>query len=348
MFIFFAILFIIINMKKNKLLNKIKMKLNLQRLPLFIFNEDKKIVMINKAFLHFFKKNYVGKYPGFLTNKYSELSFCDLSIKELLKKDYIFYYFGQNKEYIFKCYTYSLGVNKKGPIYYSILFEITDMKEKILDRSIHALIKASQLKDNDTGNHIVRIDKYSQTMATHIFNNCPEQFLEIDYDFIESIGKVASMHDIGKIGIPDYILTKPGKLDEKEFKIMQEHTINGAFILSELAGKMARDIALFHHERWDGSGYPYGMREDNIPLSARIVALADVYDALRMKRYYKPAFSHERAVAIITESRGTHFDPTLTDIFLQIQDRFNDIYESLKEVEDDSDDEIYELIPESL
>nr|HPO49294.1 HD domain-containing phosphohydrolase [Spirochaetota bacterium] len=147
--------------------------------------------------------------------------------------------------------------------------------------------------------------------------------------FCKRIRKVASMHDVGKIGIPDYILTKPGKLTEEEFKIMQEHTINGAFILSELAGQMARDIALFHHEKWNGLGYPYGFREDQIPISARIVAISDVYDALRMKRSYKESMPHEKVKNIIAEGKGEHFDPFLVDLFLKMDADFNAIFEKM-------------------
>ena len=139
------------------------------------------------------------------------------------------------------------------------------------------------------------------------------------------------MHDVGKIGIPDYVLTKPGKLDEEEKKIMEEHTINGAFILSGLAGQMARDIALFHHEKWDGSGYPYGLKAEEIPIAARVVAVADVYDALRMKRSYKEPFSHEKAKSIVIEGRKTHFDPILVDFFIEIEKKFNEIYQKMSD-----------------
>ncbi|MBN1525331.1 MAG: HD domain-containing protein [Spirochaetales bacterium] len=121
-------------------------------------------------------------------------------------------------------------------------------------------------------------------------------------------------------------MTKPGPLTSDEFNIIKEHTINGAFILSSLAGEMARDIALFHHERWDGSGYPYRLRAGEIPVSARIVALADVYDALRMKRHYKEAMSHVQASEIVQRKSERHFDPELVKIFLEIHQQFERIY----------------------
>ena len=142
------------------------------------------------------------------------------------------------------------------------------------------------------------------------------------------------MHDVGKIGTPDYILTKPDKLTIDEFKIMKEHTINGAFILSRMAGQMARDIALFHHEKWDGSGYPYQLKESQIPVSARIVALGDVYDALRMKRHYKPSFSHEKTKELIIQNKGTHFDPEIIEIFLSLDNQFKEVFEKMKDSED--------------
>ncbi|HOV14880.1 MAG TPA: HD domain-containing phosphohydrolase, partial [Spirochaetota bacterium] len=168
-------------------------------------------------------------------------------------------------------------------------------------------------------------------MSIKLLKENGDLYPEITKEFCKRIKKVASMHDVGKIGIPDYILTKPGKLTEEEFKIMQEHTINGAFILSELAGQMARDIALFHHEKWNGLGYPYGFKEDQIPLSARIVAIADVYDALRMKRSYKESIPHEKTIKMVIEGKGSHFDPTLIDKFLEMDKEFNEIFEKMND-----------------
>ncbi len=214
-------------------------------------------------------------------------------------------------------------------IYLAYFIEFTEIKESLVEKSINALLKASQLKDNDTGVHIQRINEYSYAMSKRITEDEIDLYPEVTKEFCKRIRKVASMHDVGKIGIPDYILTKPGKLTEEEFKIMQEHTINGAFILSELAGQMARDIALFHHEKWNGLGYPYGFREDQIPISARIVAISDVYDALRMKRSYKESMPHEKVKNIIAEGKGEHFDPFLVDLFLKMDADFNAIFEKM-------------------
>ena len=152
-------------------------------------------------------------------------------------------------------------------------------------------------------------------------------------DFIDNITLFAAMHDVGKIGTPDSILLKAGKLTTMEWDIMKEHTINGAFILSGFPVPMAKEIALSHHEWWDGSGYPYKLSGEMIPLPARIVAIADVYDAIRMRRTYKAAFSHEEAVKIILEHQGTHFDPDLVRVFASIQDEFRDIWEEHKDEE---------------
>ena len=137
------------------------------------------------------------------------------------------------------------------------------------------------------------------------------------------------MHDVGKIGTPDDILNKEGPLDEREWLIMKEHTKNGAFILSTYPNPMAKQIALFHHEKWDGTGYPYQLSETMIPLPARIVSIADVYDALRMERSYKKSFSHQEASEIIIKNRGIHFDPALVDLFIENKDSFNSIFDSL-------------------
>jgi len=135
------------------------------------------------------------------------------------------------------------------------------------------------------------------------------------------------MHDVGKVGTPDEILNKPGPLEEWEWKIMRDHTKNAAYILKFYPIKMARNIAVYHHERWDGNGYPYQISGEMIPLAARIVTIADVYDALRTERSYKPALSHDVAVQKIAEGKNSHFDPLLVDIFTSVEEDFNRIYE---------------------
>jgi HD-GYP domain-containing protein (c-di-GMP phosphodiesterase class II) len=211
------------------------------------------------------------------------------------------------------------------PEAYSVyLDDVTEENRKFLRDMFSSLLEASKLKDNDTGKHIERVNCYASIIAKEMFNN--PRWTEVDKDFVEDIGFLAAMHDVGKIGTPDDILNKEGPLNEFEWGIMKEHTKNGAFILSSYPNPMAKEIALSHHEWWNGSGYPYNLEGTMIPLSARIVTIADVYDALRMKRSYKPAYSHDIAIRKIKQEREVHFDPELVDLVLGIQDDFAEIY----------------------
>ncbi len=195
----------------------------------------------------------------------------------------------------------------------------------------NGLLDASKLKDNDTGHHIERVNIYSTIMAKAIYDENLDMY--VDIDFVDNIGFLAAMHDVGKIGTPDDILNKNGSLDEFEWKIMKEHTINGAFILSAYPNPMAKEIAQSHHERWDGTGYPYNLEKDMIPLSARIVTIADVYDALRMKRSYKSAMSHEEAYKLIMQGSGSHFDPSLVLVFRKHHKELEKIYDETADPE---------------
>ena len=194
-----------------------------------------------------------------------------------------------------------------------------------------SLLEASKLKDNDTGNHITRVNHYSQRLSEELFRSKNPKYNRIDADFIDNIGFLASMHDVGKIGTPDDILNKEGPLSDWEWTVMREHTKNGAFILSTYPNPMAKEIALSHHERWDGSGYPYQLSGEMIPLAARIVTIADVYDALRMERSYKPALEHGVAVQKMIEGKENHFDPFLVEVFISVEADFNHIFEDNKD-----------------
>ena len=216
------------------------------------------------------------------------------------------------------------------PEYFIGIFDdISEGNKALLEKTFLSLLEASKLKDNDTGNHIKRVGAYSKLIAQKLFNN--PAYPGVNTEFIENIFFLAPMHDVGKIGTPDDILTKPGALDESEWKIMKEHTINGAYILKAYPDPMATQIATFHHEKWNGNGYPYGLSNLDIPLPARIVSIADVYDALRMKRSYKEPFSHEKAMGIITKDSGSHFDPDLVEICIEIKSVFETTYENLKD-----------------
>jgi len=179
---------------------------------------------------------------------------------------------------------------------------------------IATLVKASEFKDTDTAEHIERMSLYAHFIAKKLGFNEGEQ---------ELILCAAPMHDVGKIGIPDSILLKPGKLTEDEFEIMKSHAKIGFEILSVRENsilKAGREIALSHHEKWDGSGYPNSIAGEQIPIFGRIVAIADVFDALGTKRPYKEPFGDDECFRIIQEGRGSHFDPTLVDLFLEHKD----------------------------
>lgn len=191
--------------------------------------------------------------------------------------------------------------------------------------TIYTLSRAAEYRDENTGAHIRRMSEYCETIARRIGLD------DVDVDMVVY---AAPMHDVGKIGIPDRILLKPGKLDPREWEIMKQHTTIGAQILAgsdaEFIG-LAEVIALTHHEKWDGSGYPRGLRKLEIPLAGRIVAVADVFDALTSQRPYKEPFSREESFDIIRQNRGSHFDPEVSDAFfaskeeiLSIKERFND------------------------
>ncbi len=200
------------------------------------------------------------------------------------------------------------------------------------DIVIFSLARLVESRDSETGLHLERIRHYSKelTIALSKLDTPPN---EINTLFLDNIFLTSPLHDIGKIGIPDYILLKPGKLDDREFEIMKRHTIIGFETLNEALNKypkadylrMSAEIALYHHERYDGSGYPKGLSGREIPLSARIVALADVYDALVSKRIYKEAYQHDVAKSIIENERGKGFDPMVVEGFLSREDRFVDI-----------------------
>lgn len=217
--------------------------------------------------------------------------------------------------------------------YWVIIEDITAQQIETYKLMLNGLLQASMLKDNDTGNHAQRLNFYCQEFAEYLFGL--NLYPQITPDFIDNISFLAAIHDIGKIGTPDYILQKQSKLTGIEWEVMKEHTINGALIVSSYPIPMAKEITLSHHERWDGSGYPFKLEGDMIPLSARIVAIADVYDALRMKRSYKSERSHDEAVQYIFENAGKHFDPLLVTHFKKIHHAFDRIWQTLKDDQDE-------------
>lgn len=215
--------------------------------------------------------------------------------------------------------------------------------EVIQDVTILAMASLAESRDNETGNHIRRTQNYMLLLARELQSH-PRFSAELDENTIAMLYKSAPLHDIGKVGIPDAILLKPGKLTPEEFEIIKTHTTIGRDAIAAAEKlieapttflRLAREIAHYHQEKWDGSGYPEGLRGRAIPLSARLMALADVYDALISRRVYKPPFPHEKAVSIIVEGRGSHFDPDIVDAFLRTESRFRAIAEQFADTEED-------------
>ena len=208
---------------------------------------------------------------------------------------------------------------------------IIDFQSK--DIVIFAMAKLAESRDEDTGNHLERVCHYSKQLAETIMAN-PNPPPELDRSLLDNIFLTSPLHDIGKVGIPDYILLKPGRLDDKEFAIMKTHaeigynTLYGALQKAPRADylQVAAEIARHHHEKYDGSGYPDGLKGDEIHIASRIFALSDVYDALVSKRPYKEPFTHDRARHIIIEGQGIHFDPAVVDAFLKSEHSFIEIH----------------------
>ena len=195
--------------------------------------------------------------------------------------------------------------------------------------TIFALAKLAETRDDDTGHHIERVQTFSKTLAERMraMELHPRQLTST---FIDTLFQTASLHDIGKVGTPDSILLKPGKLTEPEFSVMKKHCALGAETLSRVLNRhpdnqflrMGVEVARSHHEKWDGSGYPDSLAGPKIPLAARMVALADYYDAMTSNRCYRSAFSHEETANLIRQNRGIHFDPDVVDVFQTIEDQF--------------------------
>ena len=206
-----------------------------------------------------------------------------------------------------------------------VLERTADLQESYLE-TIFTMTRAAEYKDEDTGAHVQRISYYSRELA---------RILGLDEAFIDKIFFASPMHDIGKIGIPDQVLLKPGSFTPDEWGVMEGHTSMGAKILGNSKSpylETGAEIALNHHECWDGKGYPNGKRGEDIPLTARIVKMCDVYDALRSKRPYKPAFDHLKTLGIITRGDGRtqpeYFDPAIFTVFEQNHQLFRDIFEA--------------------
>lgn len=213
------------------------------------------------------------------------------------------------------------------------------------DVTIYAMATLAEYRDNETGGHILRTQRYVKVLSTHLMSLAKYKG-ELTPEITEILYKSAPMHDIGKVGVPDNILLKPGKLTHDEFEEMKKHTTYGLEVIVKSEKSLgvdpktsflrfAREIAYTHQEKWDGSGYPQGLKGENIPLAGRIMAIADVYDALISKRVYKPPVTHLATARIIENGRGKHFDPDLVDAFHEVKEEFRKI--ALEFVEDDEE-----------
>lgn len=212
--------------------------------------------------------------------------------------------------------------------------ELVQQKQEVIasqGATITAFCALAEARDNETGNHIHRTQNYVRLLAEQLRDH-PRFAHELNDETIMLLFKSAPLHDVGKVGIPDAILCKPGKLTPDEWVIMRRHTIYGRDAIAQAEAELgsrdgsflhyAREIAYGHHEKWNGLGYPEGLAGDAIPLSARLMAVADVYDALISKRVYKEPYTHEETIAMMAKERGSHFDPDILDAFLDVADEF--------------------------
>ncbi len=206
--------------------------------------------------------------------------------------------------------------------------------------TIFAMASLAETRDNETGNHIRRTRIYVKNLALKLQNH-PKFKDFLTKEIIDTLYKSAPLHDIGKIGIPDYILLKKGKLSFEEFEIMKTHTTLGKKAIEQAENqlgyevsflKIAKEIAYLHHEKYDGSGYPLGLKGEEIPISARLMSVADVYDALISRRVYKDSIEHEKAVEIMKEGKGSHFDPDILEAFLELEKEFEEVAKNFADI----------------
>ena len=227
--------------------------------------------------------------------------------------------------------------------------------QAIQDVTILVMASLAETRDNETGNHIRRTQHYVRALAHHLRSH-PFWAVRLTDAYIDTLYKSAPLHDIGKVGIPDRILLKPGRLTTEEFEVMKTHPALGRDAIEHAEKQLgmtvdflacAKEIAYSHQEKWDGSGYPEGLAGTDIPLSARLMALADVYDALISRRVYKAPMSHAAATEIILAGLGSHFDPDVVDAFLAIQDEFLSIAQRFADSEQDRERELARLEAET-
>jgi putative two-component system response regulator len=226
--------------------------------------------------------------------------------------------------------------------------------DRLREATLYVMVSFAEFRDEDTGNHVRRAQEYVRTLATWLMQR-PGSPVPIEPDDIDHLSKAASLHDIGKVAIPDGILLKPGRLTEAEFEIMKTHSMQGWEMLKRAAERMGEsgssflrygmEIARHHHERWDGKGYPDGLVGESIPLSARLMAVADVYDALISRRPYKEPMPHADALHFIERGSGTQFDPTVVQALLATEDRLADIANRWRDSSSDKRSDSHDIVP---
>lgn len=333
-----------------------------------ITNVDSKIVYVNAFFTAltgYKSEEVIGKNPNILKSNYHKPEYYQALWKTLKQgKSWHgeFQNIKKNGERYWESATISPVFNERDEIvnYVAIKLDITQQKsleneqinyqkqleEDLTQRmkeleesqraSVFALAKLTEARDTDTGQHVERIQHLCKTLASAM-KNYPEYRNEITPSFMNNLFYSSALHDIGKIRIPDNILLKPGRLNQDEFTLIKQHVKYGADTLAEMIRLfpnneiilMAAKIARYHHEKWDGSGYLSGLKGTAIPLPARIMAIIDVYDALRSKRPYKEGLSHQQSIDIILEGKGVHFEPLIVDIFINIHEQIEIVYDSM-------------------
>lgn len=317
---------------------------NGQSIPLLIFDKLLRVVWANDIFTEKFAREGEDILSGNIANLFENLRNVD-KMKELRSSvdslEMGYSWRGQvtgrrnaMQDFMANLLILPISARKKGAVpdlYFGIVDDVSTEFKSLLHHTFRSLLEASKLKDNDTGQHIERVSAFSTILAKALMKY--DKYPELNDLYIENIGFLSTMHDVGKIGTPDDILNKEGPLNEWERGVMNEHTKNGAFILNSYPNPLAREIALSHHEQWDGNGYPYGLSEDMIPLGARIVSIADVYDALRSVRSYKTAWTHKAAVEYIVSEKGKKFDPFIVSVLIQSKEEFEKAYKDLKDEE---------------
>ena len=253
----------------------------------------------------------------------SQLMAYARDLKQMLEKE------GQKTQQLKKAHSQMLAYARDLKLALNAEQQKNSELEQAYTDTILRLARASRYKDEETGAHIERLSHYSQALALAIGWDQPRA---------RCLFAVAPMHDVGKIGVPDAVLGKQGPLTEEEWESIKQHPLLGASLLDGSTSpllEMAKEVALTHHERWDGSGYPRGLKGTQIPITGRIVMLCDLYDALRSRRPYKPAFTHAKACVIILNgndrTKPTHFDPNLLEAFREMHQDFNDIYSTVAE-----------------